>query len=286
MGFGLTGFAPSAAQILLNRVPGASALYMPDRKLSTRIINGARVLKDAGDPKPEADFSPAQISRSELLTFLDGADGKTPINYDWSGNGNHATQTTVAAQPFIATAGVLEEGLRFAGGQWLSSLPVGSTFMQGDLTITTWFKAPVGSAEGRLFGVTNTGFVTTFNLTLQVGGINGRAGLQARNEGGQIFNENTSAIYTAGQWCFLVITKTISGTTANWVGTIDGATFASQSQDENYALLDFLLPLGATNNRGAIGGFFTGNTAFAGIYPRALTANEINTVKTLTDPTA
>jgi hypothetical protein len=292
-GFQLGGFnlgagsaLPNRARLLLNKVPGASALYMPDRKLSSRIINGVRVLKDAGDPKPEADFSPAQIANSELLTFLDGADGKTPILYDWSGNGNHATQTTVADQPFIATAGVLEEGLRFAGGQFLEAIPAGSTFMQGNLTITAWLKVPTGSAESRPFASSNTGSTTVFAFFTQREGTDRRILFQIRNHDGSLNNAAANFAYPLDEWFFLKITKTVSSTTANWLATIDGVTIASFSQTENYRPLGFFMPLGAGNNRGTVEGFYTGNIGAFGLWQRVLTANEIATVKNLTDPTA
>jgi hypothetical protein len=61
-----------------------------------------------GDPEEGDVFYIRDIQVTQLTS-----NGRTPILYDWSGNGINATQTTVAAQPFIATAGVLEEGLRF-----------------------------------------------------------------------------------------------------------------------------------------------------------------------------
>jgi hypothetical protein len=281
-GFQLGGFnlgagsaLPNRARLLLNKVPGASALYMPDRKLSSRIINGVRVLKDAGDPKPEADFSPAQIANSELLTFLDGADGKTPILYDWSGNGNHATQTTVANQPFIATAGVLEEGLRFAGGQWLDtgSETIGDGLFAGSdrrWTVSVWAKlnqtgdgivlARAGStATSQSFSIT-----TATNSTL--------VGVRLRG------NPNTITL-TGNVW--RLITVTWDGATANRYlndGSPTALSVGASAEETGQRII-----VGARTNGTAI--FLNqSNIAFVGIWNRALTAAEIETVYNLTDP--
>jgi hypothetical protein len=424
MGFGLTGFAPSAAQILLNRVPGASALYMPDRKLSSRIINGVRTLRTSNND--ELDFSPAQIGRGELVDFVNEpidlikgslrngdmeaegatsadlatwgslgtggvrdtsesfsgnasaridvnangdlagirqaafgiqvgcaykiefyakaagnfrlridigtgngdienigltsdwvkyeytftvvgtggvfgfartfetsasttcwiddvvvtqltADGRTPILYDWSGNGNHATQTTVAAQPFIATAGVLEEGLRFAGGQWLDtgSETIGDGLFAGAdrrWTVSFWCKATTsGTYIGRAGGEIS---LRTFHV--------GQTSVGTRplfvNLSGTA-QDLTPAINPDGIWRNISITW--NGTTAKVYVNGDfyqNLLVGTAAEETGQRII-----IGARTN-GAAFQLGAGNIAFTGIWDRAITEAEIETVYNLTDP--
>jgi len=415
MGFGLTGFAPSAAQILLNRVPGASALYMPDRKLSSRIIDGSRTLRTSNND--ELDFSPAQIGRGELVDFVNepivlfqppwtsttngwsnfsggattsreasytdkngftrenillssggetnnlsnsvagsrqagckyrlqgwlladvaGAlnsqlrtasawnvampveadewtyidveitngiatggwnfefvqtstaesivrlsglvitqltsNGRTPTLYDWSGNGINATQTTVAAQPFIATAGVLEEGLRFAGGQWLDtgSETIGDGLFAGAdraWTFAVWVKnssvAGFPSYGGR---GQNTGTARTF---LPV--------FSGTNKSVRIRGEITQIPATVnGTWQFYLFRW--DGSAALYYQNLlspVSLNVGTASEETNQPII-----IGAHNN--GVNGRFTGNIAFVGIWNRAITGAEIETVYNLTDP--
>jgi hypothetical protein len=279
-GFQLGGFnlgagsaLPNRARLLLKKVPGASALYMPDRKLSSRIINGVRVLKDAGDPKPEADFSPAQIANSELLTFLDGADGKTPILYDWSGNGINATQTTVAAQPFIATAGVLEEGLRFAGGQVLRSVP--SNQIVAPFTVCAWAKpnpeAGLSGLSYRIYsrlgsGDSSAGWIGFAGNNLELNGSSGGA------------PDITTSGIVANTWYF--VTGIYMPTSCQLL--LNGSSVGTA----NVTLTGSTANPIAIGARGTTDRFFRGNIGMFGIWPKNLSLAEINTVKNLTDPTA
>jgi len=439
MGFGLTGFAPSAAQILLNRVPGASALYMPDRKLSSRIINGVRTLRTSNND--ELDLSPAQIGRGELVGFVnepivtyesdfsagvdgitganairgttarvdgisdgttsfdnvlrytatevddsgtggsnriqrltnasvigqnnrikfryfipsgqagagirvalgvtgvvsrffgdvtgewteaefegdwtinsqqlvfslanatnDGdpevddvfyirdiqvtqltSNGRTPILYDWSGNGIDATQTTVADQPFIATAGVLEEGLRFAGGQWLSSLPVGSTFFDPTtyaFSFSFWARTTTVNANQAYCAVLNDGLNTliaaeVFNPS--------RLRFVLRKNSNVIQVIEIESAVSANTWFHYTGvhtgTQIILYKDGNEIGreNIGAGTLSA---------LQYPFAIGAGNDRGTIVSFLQGSLTGFGIWPRVLTPAEINTVKDLTDPTA
>jgi hypothetical protein len=289
-GFQLGGFnlgagsaLPNRARLLLNKVPGASALYMPDRKLSSRIINGVRVLKDAGDPKPEADFSPAQIANSELLTFLDGADGKTPILYDWSGNGINATQTTVADQPFIATAGVLEEGLRFAGGQWLGALD-GKTFFDPTtyaFSFSFWARTTTLGANQNYCGVLNDGTNTFFWARL---GFPDRLLFTLRKNGNVSQMIDIASAVSINTW--LHYTGVHTGTQI--ILYKDGNEIGRENIGAGtLSALQYPFAIGSANSRGTISSdFLQGSLTGFGIWPRVLTPAEINTVKTLTDPTA
>ena len=433
------GDAARRARLLLNKVPGASALYMPDRKLSSRIINGVRTLRTSNND--ELDFSPAQIGRGELISFTgkenavfpalaqtansfvqggifglvtyptkttgiadpfggnnavrlvwpdttqrrfgvratgqDGlipahtgdvtfsfwgrvasgsltlrsvlrseptgdinnkdhnlttdwqrfehthsrtaangptgfffdrsaeatveiyglqmerassagelqitetgpsGDGRTPINYDWSGNGINATQTTVAAQPFIATAGVLEEGLRFASDQWLEtgSETIGDGLFAGSdrrWTVSIWVKrasAGVGAILGRAILPSAD---RTFHLFYTT----------EAPEGLKINIRGAETIISSGFTAW-------SNLTISWDGAV-GRFYINNTFNKN---LNVGTAAENTGQKVTIGmrtsattGFgWNGNIAFVGIWNRALTANERTIVKTLTDPTA
>jgi hypothetical protein len=424
MGFGLTGFAPSAAQILLNRVPGASALYMPDRKLSSRIIDGSRTLRTSNND--ELDFSPAQIGRGELVDFVNepivlfqppwtsttngwsnfsggattsreasytdkngftrenillssggetnnlsnsvagsrqagckyrlqgwlladvaGAlnsqlrtasawnvampveadewtyidveitngtgtatwnfefvqtstaesivrlsglvitqltsNGRTPTLYDWSGNGINATQTTVAAQPFIATAGVLEEGLRFAGGQWLGALD-GKTFFDPTtyaFSFSFWARSTTLNSNQNYCGVFNDGTNTFFWARMN---FPGKLQFTLRKNGNVSQTIDIESAVSANTW--LHYTGVHTGTQI--ILYKDGNEIGRENIGAGtLSALQYPLVIGSANNRGTISSdFLQGSLTGFVIYPRALTPAEINTVKTLTDPTA
>lgn len=98
---------------LLNQYPGAAAAYSL-RKLSSSTSNVVRVRRSSDDA--EQDFTAAAVSDGTLESFCGVGDGFVSTWYDQSGNGNDATQATIASQPKIVDAGVLvTNGLDFDG---------------------------------------------------------------------------------------------------------------------------------------------------------------------------
>jgi hypothetical protein len=230
------------------------------------------------------NFEFVQTSTAESIVRLSGlvitqltSNGRTPINYDWSGNGINATQTTVAAQPFIATAGVLEEGLRFAGGQWLDtgSETIGDGLFAGSdrrWTVSIWVKYT--SRSSAIIGRAGaTGSSRTFYVLSPLSDSEQPA-IQLRGS-----NNNYNLSFGDGNWHFLTITW--DGTTAKlWA---DGQFRENPNVGTAAEEVGQRFIIGArTNGAGAFLG--NGNIAFVGIWDRAITETEIETVYNLTDP--
>jgi hypothetical protein len=206
------------------------------------------------------------------------ANGRTPILYDWSGNGINATQTTVAEQPFIATAGVLEEGLRFAGGQWLDtgSETIGDgLFAAADRrwTVSFWGRA---TTQGTFIARASSGMVSTRNFQILNATATGDP-LTVIIRG--ITTNLDPAISPDGVWRNFTVT---------WDGTtpkvyVNGAFYQNLTTGTATEETGQRIIIGArTNGTGFLLG--AGNIAFVGIWNRAITPAEIETVYNLTDP--
>ena len=92
---------------LLDAYTGAAAAYSL-RKLSSSTSNVVRVRRASDNS--EQDFTAAQVADGTLTTFCGVGNGFVETWYDQSGNGNDATQATIASQPKIVDAGALVSG--------------------------------------------------------------------------------------------------------------------------------------------------------------------------------
>ena len=100
----LTGSPVVATSGLLDLYPGAAAAYSLER-LAASTTNVVRVRRSSDDA--EQDFTAAQVADGTLTTFCGVGDGFVSTSYDQSGNGNDATQATIAQQRKIVDSGTL-----------------------------------------------------------------------------------------------------------------------------------------------------------------------------------
>ena len=90
---------------LLDDFGGAFAAYSL-RNLSSNTTNVVRVRRSSDDA--EQDFTADEVSDGTLTTFVGGSnDGFVTTWYDQSGNSNHSTQASAAAQPKVVANGGL-----------------------------------------------------------------------------------------------------------------------------------------------------------------------------------
>jgi hypothetical protein len=114
-------------KLLLDTYSGAAAAYSL-RNLT--ILSDAPVVRvRRSSDNAEDDFFASEISQGGRLTTFTGAgNGFVRTLYDQSGNGNHASQPTTAAQPQIVSSGTLvtsntNPAISFAGNE-AQTLPV------------------------------------------------------------------------------------------------------------------------------------------------------------------
>ena len=92
----LTGATPSAVSYSL-------------RQTSTSYIGSAiRVRRSSDNTEQDIGFSGGTLDQASLLAFVGAGNGFVTVWYDQSGFGRNATQTTLANQPRIVNAGVVE----------------------------------------------------------------------------------------------------------------------------------------------------------------------------------
>ena len=90
---------------LLDTYPGAAAAYSL-RKLRTAYAGFCcQVRRSSDNATQNINFVGNVIDTTSLLTFCGGANGFVSIWYDQSGNGNDASNATLANQPQIVNAG-------------------------------------------------------------------------------------------------------------------------------------------------------------------------------------
>jgi hypothetical protein len=103
----LLSFVNNAGQPLNGMTATAAAAY------STRLVRSAytgpcmNVRRESDNATQDIGFVNGTLDTASLLAFVGAYDGYVVTWYDQSGNGNHATQSTAAAQMSIALNGVV-----------------------------------------------------------------------------------------------------------------------------------------------------------------------------------
>jgi hypothetical protein len=256
---------------LLQQVPGWDVLLMPDRKLSTRTINSQKVLRDTDNV--EQSFSPRDAEDGTIEAFLDGDDGFYSELINWAGKAPNATQDNKAAMPIRATAGVLEDGLRFAGAQFMSlgTGNIGTT----QLTVCGWAKVAARIDFRFAQKWQSTGNLRSWTV-LSGGSTKLRAIVS--NNGVDILELLSASDIPLNEWFFFAFRFDAGNLRWYLNGVLNGETTSATitSIFQSIRVIEF---------GRVIGGSHTGSIAFCGIIPRALSLAEINTTMQLTDPT-
>jgi hypothetical protein len=258
------------ANTLMNKVPGWDVLLMPDRKLSTRTINSQKVLRDTDNV--EESFSPRDAEDGTIEAFLDGDNGFCSELINWAGKAPNATQDNKAAMPIRATAGVLETGLRFAGAQVmeLGTGNIGTT----QLTVCGWAKVAARTDFGFVGKWVGAGNLRSWSV---LNGSNKLRTFVSNNGVDNVAFLSTSDI-PLNEWFFFALRFDAGDFKWYLNGVLNGETTSATITSIFQSSAAIQLGRSVTVNH-------TGNIAFCGIIPRALTEAEINTTMQLTDPT-
>jgi hypothetical protein len=257
---------------LLQQVPGWDVLLMPDRKLSTRIIDSQKVLRDTDNV--EQSFSPRDAEDGTIEAFLDGDDGFCSELVNWAGKAPNATQANKAAMPIRATDGVLETGLRFAGAQVmeLGTGNIGTT----QLTVCGWAK--VAATVDFVFAGK---FAATGNLrSWTVHNLSGKLRGAVSADGVSVVGLSSDTDIPLNEWFFFALRFDAGNLRWYLNGELDVETTSETITSIYQSTRAIRLGSGTASAAN-----HTGNIAFCGISPRALTEAEINTTMQLTDPT-
>ena len=116
--------------LLLDLFPNAQLAFSV-RKLNSAYTGSAiRVRRSSDNTEQDIGFAGSTLDETALINFVGSNNGFVTTWYDQSGNGNHAVQTTAAAQPKIVSSGVVEKvnnkpALYFDGTNDLFSLTTG-----------------------------------------------------------------------------------------------------------------------------------------------------------------
>jgi hypothetical protein len=114
-------------KLLLDTYSGAAAAY--SLRNLTILSNAPVVRVRRSSDNAEDDFFASEITQGGRLTTFTGAgNGFVRTLYDQSGNGNHASQPTTAAQPQIVSSGTLitssgSPAISFSGNE-VQNLPI------------------------------------------------------------------------------------------------------------------------------------------------------------------
>lgn len=92
----------------LSEVPGATAAYSL-RRLSITYTGALIRVRRTDNQELDITGTTIGLDESQLLTFVGSGDAFVTTIYDQSGNNNHLTQSTIANQPRIVTAGVINK---------------------------------------------------------------------------------------------------------------------------------------------------------------------------------
>lgn len=270
---------------ILDQVPGAVFAIAPYTRLSRAQTQSIEVRETGGDT--EEIFGPE--SQAAIEAFVGANDGRIATVYNQGSEAADALQATADNQPFIATVGVLETGMRFDGShlqvEVTEAFNFGTSERRGEsFFVIAWCKGkgPIIShvetvntrrrgwwieidADGKLnvYMVRNIG--TNFYLHLRSNSILDTA----------IFN-NIAVSYG-------------SGNTGNY-NADDTKVYLNNEQ------LDMVTVSDSMNSDIGTSRFFRiGNTAFEGaalngvisvaaVWPRVLTSDELTKVYNATDP--
>jgi hypothetical protein len=275
-GFQLGGFNLGAGQQfakikrLINKVPGWDVLLMPDRKLSTRIIDSQKVLRDTDNV--EQSFSPRDAEDGTIEAFLDGDDGFYSELINWAGKAPNATQANKAAMPIRATDGVLEDGLRFVGAQFMSlgTGNIGTT----QLTICGWAKVAARSD----FRFAQKWQASGNQRSWAVSQASNKLRTLVSNNGADFLEFLSTSDIPLNEWFFFAFRFDAGDFKWYLNGVLNGETTSATITSIFHSSAAFQIGK-------SIGIDHTGSIAFCGIIPRALSLAEINTTMQLTDPT-
>jgi hypothetical protein len=198
-----------------------------------------------------------------------------PIIAFWKGEGN-------ANDSAGANDGTLQNGAAFAAGQVgqafsldgvndYVSIPDSVTLRPDNLTVEGWFNFGATNGERVLLSKPlGTGFLNSFVLWLDNGALRGHVG--DASGGGPIVS-HFSFQPVPGQWYHLAYTfddnADVQTLYVNGLLVASGVTSKTIGYDGNGVVL------GADVDRGTPGGFYQGRMDEVSIYPRALSAAEI-----------
>ena len=261
------GASANRSQIL-TLVQGANTVLLT---LSTSDSEDVRVTFFVPNDSASGTVSVTNFSVTPTLA----ANARATKTYDWSGNGRTGTQTTAAAQPFAVTGGVLEEGLRFAGGQFIRTIP--SNEIQSGFTLACWVRpsAITASASGRYRIFTRSdGAVSRGYLSID----NSQFAAMVNNASAP---EMRSANIAINEWYFVVV-EWVNGANRLFVDNVATAVATSTASLGQANTEPVNIGAGAGASPPTI--FYEGLLSFLGGWSRTLTADEKAIVKNLTDP--
>lgn len=99
------GGAAAVPLFFLDTYTGATAAYSV-YKLKSDATRCKRVRRSSDNEELDIGFSGTGIDTTTLLSFVGAGDGFTVTDYDQTGNGNDATQSTALLQPYLVKSGV------------------------------------------------------------------------------------------------------------------------------------------------------------------------------------
>jgi hypothetical protein len=99
----------SAAPLLLDDYPGASAAYSLRKLKSGYTGSAVRVRRSNDNTEQDIGFSAGIIDETALTNFVGANSGFITTWYDQTGNGKDAVQTTASQQPRIVNSGTVEK---------------------------------------------------------------------------------------------------------------------------------------------------------------------------------
>ncbi len=154
--------------------------------------------------------------------FYNGANVSVETWYDQSGNGNHASQSTIANQPIIVSAGILKTmngkaAIFFNGSHWLET--VNGAITQGSLGFTI---------NAVMQSTTTSGIQRIFDQGVSSNISNGRASLTSNGGGLYFSGENNDYMYGLS-WGTVPSTGTIVVNAPGSTGYINGSSSVSSS---------------------------------------------------------
>ena len=224
---------------VLDTLPASAAAYSVRRLRSA--YTGALIRVRRSSDSTEQDIGPTlggNLNTTALTTFCGANSCFVTTWYDQSGNTRNATQATLANQPRIVNAGVIDTFNSRAGINWISAQShhflTGYVFSLALTTVNIVFK-PNSLVSSQLFDIRSNG---SGNPLIDCGNLDGYA-TRRRDDGGTLVstathtNRNTSAHVT---------TKTYDGSTIS--SFLDGGDLRTAASTSTTAIGTFRIAIG------------------------------------------